>query len=195
MALTPWHTIGPFFPGGFFREGDNDLSRATPAHPQAAGVPIVLRGHVRQEGGVAAVNAVLEAWQADRHGLFRHPADPGWRQADPHFFGWGRSWTDAAGGYEFRSVMPGGYDEPAGRRAPHINLAITASGIMRRLLTTVFFPGETDNEADPVLGCVPDAAGRARLVARADGIGADGARLFAFDIVLRGEGETPFFAE
>ncbi len=194
MRPTPWHTIGPFFPGGFSREGDNDLARFAPGDIPGDGMPIELRGHVRQEGGLPTVNAVIEAWQADARGLFRHPACPGWRQADPRFFGWGRSWTDGEGRYAFHSVMPGGWDDPAGRRAPHINLAVTASGIMRRLMTTVFFPDHPDNAADPVLRRVEDSR-RALLVARADGVAEDGAARYAFDILLRGEAETPFFVD
>jgi protocatechuate 3,4-dioxygenase alpha subunit len=194
MDLTPWHTIGPFFPGTFFRDGDNDLRRVSPDHEAAEGVPIVLRGTIRQGGGLPAVNAVIEAWQADARGFFRHPADPGWRQADARFFAWGRSWTDAEGRFSFRSVMPGGYDDAAGRRAPHINLAVTASGIMRRLVTTMFFDGDATNAEDPVLRCVP-AERRGLLMARADGASEDGAAVFVFDIVLRGAVETPFFVD
>ncbi|MCS6931906.1 MAG: protocatechuate 3,4-dioxygenase subunit alpha [Acetobacteraceae bacterium] len=197
LPPTAWHTIGPFFPRTFFREGDNDLTRlSAEAAPTARGEHILLRGRVLEEGGRPCVNAVLEAWQADAAGRFRHPLDPGWREADPDFLGWGRAWTDAEGAYSFRTVMPGGYADPAGPRAPHVDLAVLASGIMRRLVTTVFFPDFPDaNEADPVLRAVPEGL-RHLLVARPDGR-SEGLRAFRFDLLLRGapDAETPFFVD
>ena len=151
-----------------------------------------LGGRVLQEGGGPCVNAVIEIWQADAGGRFAHPRDPGWREADPAFRGWGRAATDAEGRFAFRTVVPGGYEDASGTRAPHVNLAIIGSGIMRRLATTVFFPGfAAENALDPVLGCVPERL-RGLLVAREEGVGR-----FGVDIVLRGdeEVETPFFVD
>jgi protocatechuate 3,4-dioxygenase alpha subunit len=197
LPPTAWHTIGPFFPRSFFREGDNDLTRlSADAAPTARGEHIWLRGRVCEEGGAPCVNAVLEAWQADAGGRFRHPLDPGWRQADPAFLGWGRAWTDAEGFYRFRTVLPGGYTDATGQRAPHVDLAVLASGIMRRLVTTVFFPDFPEqNAADPVLRALPEGL-RPLLVARPDGE-EDGLRAFRFDLLLRGapEAETPFFRD
>ncbi len=190
---TSEHTIGPFFPHTFFRPADNDLTRVTEnAPPTRRGETILLRGVVTREGGVPCLNLVLEAWQADAGGHFDHPLDPARDRADPDFLGWGRAWTDAEGRYEFRTVMPGGYDA----RAPHINLAVMGAGLMRRALTTVYFPDHpAAHGGDPVLSLVP-AARRAQLVARPDGE-AEGLRVFRFDIRLRGtaEEETPFFED
>lgn len=193
LAPTAQETIGPFFPATMFREGDNDLTRiASGAAPTARGTPVTLRGRVTKEGHIPCLNMILEAWQADAGGRFNHPLDPGRGEADPDFLGWGRAWTDADGGYEFRTVIPGGYDDPAGRRAPHVNLTVMGAGLMRRVLATMFFPGfEAENAADPVLSLVP-AARRHRLVALEEAPG-----VFRFDIHLRGgpEEETPFFED
>lgn len=195
LQPTGWHTIGPFFPRTFFRAGDNDLRRLSADHPPTPrGEAVLLRGRVLEEGGAPCVNAVLEAWQADAGGRFRHPLDPSWREADPDFLGWGRAWTDGEGRYEFHTVMPGGYRDAAGTRAPHVNVAVLGSGIMRRLVTTVFFPDMAANAADPVLCALSDPELRARLVAVPDGE-AEGARAFRFDVRLRGEQETPFFED
>lgn len=191
---TAWHTVGPFFPRTFFQEGVNDLASAGPGTPAAFGIPIALLGTVRQDGGGPAVNAVIEAWQADAAGRFAHPEDPDARSADWGFFGWGRAWTDSAGRYNFRTVLPGGYDDPIGRRAPHINLSIYASGIMRRLNTAVFFPGVPENATDPVLACVPHNR-RPLLVAKPHEPDENDRLVFTFDIILRGEQETPFFID
>ncbi|WP_372620214.1 protocatechuate 3,4-dioxygenase subunit alpha [Falsiroseomonas sp.] len=187
---TPWHTIGPFFPQSFFREGDSDMARGA-----AHGERILLRGRVLEEGGRPCVNVVLEAWQADAAGRFAHPLDAAAGEADPGFLGWGRAWTDAEGRYSFRSIRPGSYADPAGTRAPHVNLLLIGSGIMGRLLTTVFFPGEPTNAQDPVLLALPPAL-RHRLVALPDGM-EDNIPAFRFDLLLHGppEAETPFFED
>lgn len=190
LVPTPWHTIGPFFPQSFFRDGDNDLAQDT-----ARGERIVLRGRVLEEGGRPCVNAVLEAWQADAAGRFPHALDPEAALADRGFRFWGRAWTDAEGRYEFRTVRPGGFVDPAGPRAPHVNLMLIGSGIMGRLLTTVFLPDVAANATDPVLLALP-AALRAKLVATPDGV-AENLPAFRFDLLLHGppEAETPFFED
>lgn len=197
LAPSSQHTIGPFFPRTFFGDGDNDLARLhAEALPSARGEAILLRGRVTREGGFPCLNAILEAWQADAGGRFNHPLDPEQHLADPDFLGWGRAWTDGDGQFEFRTLLPGGYADPAGPRAPHINLAIMGAGLMRRVQSTVFFPDfAAANTADPVLNLVPDLR-RHRLVAVPEGE-AEGRRVFRFDIHLRGslEEETPFFED
>lgn len=181
-------------PEPLFQEGVNDLSFAGPGAPAASGIPIALRGIIRQDAGGPAVNAVIKAWQADAAGRFAHSEDPDAGHADPGFFGWGRAWTDGTSRYEFRTMLPGSYDDPAGRRTPHINLSIYVSGIMRWLNTVVFFPDELENAADPVLACVPHNR-RPLLLATPQERDADGRLVFTFDIILRGEQETPFFID
>jgi protocatechuate 3,4-dioxygenase alpha subunit len=197
LAPTSQHTIGPFFPRTFFQPGDNDLTiTAHGAPPTRRGETVLLRGRVTRADNLPCVNQILEAWQADAAGRFNHPLDPERHLADPDFLGWGRTWTDANGRYEFRTVIPGAYVEAGVHRAPHVNLTVMGAGLMRRVQTTMFFPGfEAENAVDPVLSLVPEGR-RPRLVAIPDGR-ADGLRAFRFDIRLRGDGdeETPFFEE
>ena len=189
--MTPLssHTIGPFFPEAFIREGDNDLTRTTPdAPPSRRGTPIRLNGRVLREGGLPCINAILEAWQADAAGRFHHPADPEEAQADPDFLGWGRASTDAEGRYEFHTLLPGAFLD----RAPHVNLLVMASGLMQPVATTLFFPEfAAANATDPVLALVPPSR-RPRLFATPDNAGG-----YRFDIRLRGSAdeETPFFED
>ena len=189
------HTIGPFFPADYFRPGDNDLTRLTAdAEPTAKGTPFVLTGTVRKEGGEPVANAILEMWQADSEGRFRHPEDPEADKADPDFLGWGRAWSTGDGVYSFRSVRPGAYTENGTRRAPHLNLCVMGIGLMRTVETTVFFPDcAEENAADPVLDLLPEDL-RPMLVLRDLGL-ADGVQTYGFDILLRGPRgeETPFF--
>ena len=174
-------TIGPFFPPRYVDAGANDLTQFEDR--KAQGEVIEIEGVVRQEDGAPLDNLVLEIWQADARGAYRHPADPRHREADPKFFGWGRAATDREGRYAFRTVRPGA---PQGR-ARHVNFMVMFSGLMRILKTTMFFPGEQANDADPVYKSVPKAR-RNLLVAREEAAGR-----YRFDLKLRGENETPFF--
>ena len=164
-------TLGPFFPREF-GQGANDLTVLD--NKKVKGEIIEISGRVTQGDGAPLDNAILELWQPSAEGRFD----------DPAFFGWGRAATDAGGHYVFRTIKPGAL---AGR-APHVNLVILFSGLMRQLQTVMFFEGEKGNEADPVLAAVQPASLRQRLVSKKQDKNA-----YRFDIRLRGDGETPFF--
>jgi protocatechuate 3,4-dioxygenase alpha subunit len=172
MTPTAEATIGPFFPPRYVDEGANDLTQVEGR--KAKGEVIEIRGRVVQEDGAPLENLVVEIWQADAQGIYRHPADPRQAQADPDFFGWGRAATDKDGRFAFRTIKPGA----APGRQPHINFMVMFSGLMRILKTTMFF----EDGNDPVLQAVP-AERRKRLIAKQG----------EFNIRLRGENETPFF--
>lgn len=189
------HTIGPFFPADYFQPGDNDLTLISPdATPTKKGELFKLNGKVMKEGNEPVANAILELWQADAAGRFRHPADPQAEQADPDFLGWGRAWSTEEGGYDFHSIRPGGYEENGRWRAPHLNIIVMGIGMMRIVETTLFFPDfPKENAEDPVLSVLPEAM-RTMLVMHDEGV-IDGVRSYRFDILLRGpkNKETPFF--
>jgi protocatechuate 3,4-dioxygenase alpha subunit len=192
MVVSPYCTIGPFFPASFV-EGHEDLTGYRGG--TARGQHIVLSGRILQEGGVPTKNTILEIWQPDSNGIFRHSSDPRCREADPGFAGWGRARTDAEGWYRIRTVVPGSYKAEDGAykgkpRCPHANLMILAIGLTHRLVTTVFFADDPDTVRDPVLDCVADVAARRRLFARRENAGE-----YRFDLILRGENETPFFLD
>ena len=184
LTVSPYSTIGPYFPTAFAADS-NDLTR-NGAHT-AAGQHILLTGRVLEQGGAPTRNSIVEIWQPDAAGIFRHPLDPRAAQADPGFAGWGRSATDAEGWYRIRTVLPGAYAD----RCPHIDVMILAIGLTRRLVTTAFFA----DGPDPVLDCV-DAERRQRLIPVRDAsLDTDGALAYRFDLVLRGDKETPFFID
>ncbi len=172
MISTAEATIGPFFPPRYVDQGANDLTVFDGR--KARGDVIEIRGRVMQEDGTALENLIVEIWQADTQGIYRHPADPRHAQADANFLGWGRAATDAQGSYCFRTIKPGA---PEGRLA-HINFMVMFSGIMRILKTTMYF----EEGSDPVLLSVPSER-RKFLIAKNN----------EFNIRLRGENETPFF--
>lgn len=196
MIPSPYCTIGPFFPYDFV-DGLEDLTRFNGAVAQ--GRHISLSGRVLEEGNRPTKNTILEIWQPDANGLFRHPLDPRCAQADPGFRGWGRARTDAQGNYSFRTVLPGSYTTEDGRaRCPHINVMILAIGLTRRLVTTIFFADSPEQVSDAVLDCVP-APARPRLFATpkslSDDLAGNPLTEYAFNLVLRGENETPFFLD
>jgi protocatechuate 3,4-dioxygenase alpha subunit len=180
---TPSQTVGPFFHIGLPYEGGAQL--VPPDHPHA----IHLVGTVFDGKGEPVVDALIELWQANRHGHYDHPEDV--REEiplAPGFRGFGRCETDGSGGYGFVTVKPGPVSHPeGGTQAPHIDVSLFARGLLKRVVTRVYFPDEGEaNESDPVLTSV-EPARRAALVAREE----HGA--LRFDIHLQGDRETPFF--
>jgi protocatechuate 3,4-dioxygenase, alpha subunit len=185
LAPTPSQTVGPFFRLGLPDQGRCEL--VSPGDPHA----VRLSGTVFDGEGEPVPDALLEIWQANRAGRYAHPEDTREQIAlEDGFEGFGRCATDAQGRYEFVTVKPGPVPGPGGRlQAPHIQVSVFARGLLKRLATRVYFPGEVDaNGADPVLGSIDDPDERATLVAQEE---ADGA--LRFDIHLQGDRETAFF--
>lgn len=186
---SPYGTIGPFFPSEF----SNCLSDLTQHEGRTAqGRHILLTGTVVEDGNQPTFNTIVEIWQPDTNGIFRHPLDPRSSEADPGFFGWGRARTGQDGRYRFHTILPGSYTTEEGTlRSPHIDVMILSIGLTRRLVTTVFFA----DAPDPVLDCV-DPQQRTRLRARrTPNFDEVGLPAYSFDIILRGENETPFFLD
>ncbi|MBZ5580133.1 MAG: protocatechuate 3,4-dioxygenase subunit alpha [Acidobacteriia bacterium] len=190
---SPYGTIGPFFLKPLV-DGCDDLTQWN--GKKARGQQIVLTGRVVEEGNAPVLNSIVELWQADAGGVFPHPLDPRAAEADPGFFGWGRARTDREGRFQFRTILPGGSREENGvARCPHINVMVLAIGVTRRLVTTAFFSDTPESVDDPALNCVP-ANARSRLFAVRDAALDSGATpVYRFDIVLRGDHETPFFLD
>jgi protocatechuate 3,4-dioxygenase alpha subunit len=193
-------TVGPFFPPHFFGPLDHNLTVRAAGAPSAQGEKIYVFGRIYEPNKVPRWNVIVELWQADARGRFAHPNDPRSNEADPNFMGWGRRWTDKAGFFDFLTVKPGGYDDPltGKRRAPHLNIALAGSGLMRRLVTTFFFPDDATNASDPVLAVVPAARRPLVTLKRSDVDRANapvGVTAYCLDIVLQGEDETPFFVD
>jgi protocatechuate 3,4-dioxygenase, alpha subunit len=183
---TPPQTIGPFFSGGLLAEGWNVL-----AGNDTPGERIRLEGSVCDGDGGPVDDAMIEIWQANADGRYRHPLDEREGPLDEPFVGFGRSGTDEFGRYSFETIKPGPVPWDSGRlQAPHLNVHVFARGLLDRLATRIYFEGEPANEDDPLLQRVP-AERRAALIARRSA--GEGLPVYRFDIVLRGEGETVFF--
>ena len=192
MTLTPTssQTIGPFFREALERPAWSDLTR-----DGAPGLVIRIEGVVSDGDGVPVPDAMLELWQADADGRYAHPDDGGHAPSDRLFRGFGRACTDAAGRYWFQTIVPGAVAGANGTpQAPHANLTIFARGLLKRLVTRIYFADRaSENARDPLLSSIADAAARATLIAqRTDP--PDGPAVYRFDIVLQGAGETAFLA-
>jgi len=177
LLVTPSQTVGPYF-----RLGLCWLCRTEPALPEGAG-RLTLRGRVLDGDGRPVDDALLEAWQAGLSGRYPVPAD------GPQLTGFARVATDATGAFSLMTYKPGRVAGPDGRlQAPHLAVNVFMRGLLRHLVTRVYFPDEAEaNAADPVLALVePDR--RRTLVARAVVGGG-----LAWDVVLQGPSETVFF--
>jgi protocatechuate 3,4-dioxygenase, alpha subunit len=188
LPLTPAQTVGPFFHPGMLRDG-------IPAHqiarPDTPGEHIRVTGRVLDGEAQPVPDAMLEVWQANRHGRYHHPADRRPLDLDAGFIGFGRVGTDEDGRYSFETIKPGRVpfrDESL--QAPHICLTVLARGLLHHLLTRLYFDDEPSNADDAILACVP-LDRRDTLIARREEL--DGALTYHFDIILQGTGETVFF--
>jgi protocatechuate 3,4-dioxygenase, alpha subunit len=184
QTLTPSQTVGPFFRIGLERPEWSDLTSNG-----ARGERIAIEGRVLDGDGAPVDDAVLEIWQADAEGRYDHPDDSrAGGQTDPAFRGFGRAMTDAAGRYRFVTIRPGRVPGSGGAlQAPHVNLTIFARGLLKQLVTRIYFADDPSNEADAVLNGIADPAARRTLLA----VRQDGA--YRFEVVLQGKGETVFF--
>ena len=181
--LTPFQTLGPFFDfGRIIRDG------GIVAQPGAQGRHVVIEGVVRDGEGAVVPDSLVEVWQANAAGRYRHPSDSQDRPLDPAFDGFGRVPTDDSGQFVFKTVVPGRVPGPDGKlHAPHLAVGVLARGVLTRLVTRLYFEDEPSNAEDPILALVP-AARRSTLLARR--VAPD---RYRFDIKLQGEGETVFF--
>jgi protocatechuate 3,4-dioxygenase alpha subunit len=192
MDLTPTaiQPIGPFYhfaltPG--WETGDN--SAGVMASPEARGERVRLAVRVLDRDGNPVTNAMIELWQADAGGKYNHPADTQEKTADPAFRGFGRLATDDDGLCVFETVKPGQVPGLKGRfQAPHINVNVYAPGLLRRVVTRIYFDGDSANALDETLELVPDNR-RLTLLARPGAQTGD----WCFDLHLTGLRETVFF--
>lgn len=156
-----------------------------------------MHGTVTGEDGRPVTGALIEIWQANAGGRYRHARDGYLAPLDPNFGGCGRVLTDGQGRYAFRSIQPGPYPWPNGGndwRPAHIHLSIFGHAFAQRLVTQLYFEGDPLVPHCPILRAIPRAEARERLTARLD-MGATepfDTIAWRFDIVLRGPGQTPF---
>jgi protocatechuate 3,4-dioxygenase beta subunit len=195
LPETLTERTGPVFDAAFIREHDNDLTAQHAGDP--LGERIYVHGRVLDEDGRPVLGALVEIWQANAAGRYRHKVDTWDAPLDPNFTGAGKTLTDQHGRYCFKTIKPGPY--PWGNhhnawRPSHIHFSLFGAGILSRLVTQMYFPGDPLQPLDPIFNSIPDEGARMRLVSALDMQRAESnyALAYAFDIVLRGRQETPF---
>jgi len=176
-------------------ETDHDLTRQCSGEP--LGERIIVTGRVSDEDGRPVPNTLVEVWQANSGGRYRHSRDNHPAPLDPNFLGAGRAMTDDNGTYRFVSVKPGAYpwaNHHNAWRPAHIHFSLFGSAFLARLVTQMYFPNDPLLPLDPILQSIPDEGARARLVSVLDlsVTEPEWALGYRFDIVLRGRRATPF---
>lgn len=189
---------GPVFGHGDIDPGDNDLlTNHASAGETAIGERIILHGRVLDENGRPVPNALLEIWQANAGGRYRHRMDTYRAPVDPNFGGCGRMLTDGEGRYHFRTVKPGAYpwrNHVNNWRPAHVHVSVFGQAFCQRLVTQCYFEGDPLIARCPIVRTIPDPEAVSRLTAALDmnaSIPFD-AIAYRFDIVLRGRRSTLF---
>lgn len=197
LVLLP-HTLtelaGPVFGHSDIGENDNDLTRQGASEP--LGERIIVGGRLLDEDGRPVPHALIEIWQANAAGRYRHKDDMHRAPLDPNFTGCGRMLTDAGGRYRFVTIKPGAYpwqNHDNAWRPAHIHFSFFGAGLLARLVTQMYFPGDPLLPADPIFNSILDADTRNRLIARFDWetTAPQHALGYRFDVILRGRESTP----
>ncbi len=202
-AIAIPHTVselsGPRYGAEMLRAGAADLTRQGDGGC-ALGQRIIVYGRVSDEHGRPQRDALVEVWQANAAGRYRHDGDQHDAPLDPAFTGAGAALTDGDGCYEFLTIDPGAY--PWGNhhnawRPRHIHFSLFGPAWASRLVTQMYFPGDPLLALDPIFNAVADPAARERLVSVFDIERSvpDYALAYRFDIVLRGAAQTPLERE
>jgi len=176
---------------------DHDLIMNYARSGLPVGERIIVHGHVRDQFGRPVKNALIEVWQANASGRYRHKNDQYIGALDPNFGGCGRMLTDENGCYAYRTIKPGPYpwrNRINDWRPSHIHVAISGDGWAQRLVTQMYFEGDPLIATCPILRAIPDESQIRGLIALQDtsAFVQFDSRAYRFDIVLRGQRATLF---
>ncbi len=198
LENTVGEITGPVFGHGDLDPLDGDLiHNYTKEGGVALGERMILHGRVVDENNRPVPNTLIEIWQANAGGRYRHKKDTYLAPIDPNFGGCGRVLTDENGHYAFRTVKPGAYpwrNWVNSWRPAHIHLSLFGTGFAQRLITQCYFEGDPLIATCPIVQAIPDAAAIDQLVARLDmnaSVPFD-CLAYRFDVVLRGRRSTLF---
>lgn len=189
---------GPAFGHNLLGDLDNNMILNFGASDKKAiGEQIIVHGKVIDENGKPVPNTLVEVWQANAGGRYRHKNDNYQAPLDPNFGGCGRCVTDAQGNYSFRTVKPGPYPWPNGVndwRPAHIHFSIFGSGFSQRLISQMYFEGDPHIKICPIINTISDPRAVDQLTARLDMSKAIPLDILAyrFDIAIRGTNSTYF---
>ena len=183
LYATANQTVGPYLHIGL-----DWLITRNIAPAGVKGERVAVQGRLVDGDGTGVSDGVIEIWQANSYGKYPHPEDRQNKPLEKNFRGFGRVATDAKGAFRFTTIKPGAVPGPDGHvQAPHLAITIFMRGMLRHLMTRMYFPDDGGNGADPILKLVPPAR-RATLIARKRGKGA-----LEWNVILQGRNETVFF--
>ena len=185
LVTTTSQTVGPFFKIGLqWLYQDNLVGEGV------SGERVTVQGRVFDGDGVPVPDAILEIWQANAHGKYDHPEDTQNKPLEPGFKGYGRVPVSADGVFRLVTIKPGPVPGPKGKeQAPHLAISIFMRGLLKRLVTRMYFPDDERNDGDPILNLV-EPARRSTLIARKT---AASPGTLEWNVVLQGPDETVFF--
>jgi len=185
LLTTSSQTVGPYVKIGFTSLAVDHL-----APDGVTGERVTIRGVVVDGDGKPVNDGVVEIWQANAHGKYAHPEDAQDKPVERDFRGFGRILTDDKGAFCFTTVKPGRVPGPGGTlQAPHLVVTVFMRGLLKHLITRLYFPDEPANADDPVLKLVP-AERRSTLIAKRSST--DKGSL-EWNVILQGQEETVFF--
>jgi protocatechuate 3,4-dioxygenase alpha subunit len=190
LQATTWQTVGPFFKIGLAWLYQTDI-----AGPGASGERITIEGQILDADGQPVPDGVLEIWQANSHGKYAHPDDTQDKPLEPGFRGYGRIPTDDQGRFRFTTIKPGGVPGPDGPgaekklQAPHLAISVFTRGLLRRLITRMYFPDDPANQEDFALNLVEPARRSTLIAKKAD----KRPGVLEWNVILQGPSETVFF--
>lgn len=188
---------GPTFGHGDIADIDNDLIKNFAHDGDPIGERIILHGRVLDENGRPVPKTLVEIWQANAGGRYRHKKDMYLAPIDPNFGGCGRTMTDENGYYFFRTIKPGAYpwrNWVNNWRPAHIHMSIFGTSFTQRLITQLYFEGDPLIPKCPIVQSLPDQDAINQLIAPLDlnaSIPLD-SLAYKFDVVLRGRRSTLF---
>jgi protocatechuate 3,4-dioxygenase beta subunit len=188
---------GPVFSRDDLGKLDSDLILNFAKDGLPIGERIIVHGYVLDEFGRPVRNALVEVWQANAGGRYRHKKDKYIAPIDPNFGGCGRTLTDRDGHYVYRTIRPGPYpwrNSVNDWRPAHIHYSLSGSGWAQRLITQMYFEGDPLIESCPIVRTIPSESAIRQLIARLDKNNAMqlDSLAYRFDIVLRGSRQTWF---
>jgi protocatechuate 3,4-dioxygenase beta subunit len=171
-----------------------DLTRQHAGEP--LGERIIVSGRVLDEDGRPVTHSLIEVWQANSAGRYRHKRDQHDAPLDPNFTGSGHTLTDEQGRYRFVTIRPGAYpwkNDHNSWRPAHIHFSMFGPAFATRLVTQMYFPGDPLLAFDPIFNCTADESARNRLISGFDWeTTIPGQALgYRFDIILSGREVTP----
>ena len=197
LQQTLSEITGPTFGHGDMGPLDNDLTRNFDHGGLPVGERMILHGRVLDENNRPVPNTLVEIWQANASGRYRHRKDVYLGALDPNFGGCGRTLTDAEGHYAFRTIKPGPYpwlNYVNSWRPAHIHVSVFGTSFSQRLITQLYFEGDPLIAKCPIVQTIPDPAAIDQLTAVLDinaAVPMD-CLAYRFDIVLRGRRSTLF---